>query len=90
MHDAQLPRGKQVVDGTAACRFSKPGGIGITPYMSIAREAPHARREQSLTLVYSHRGPDDARFLDGLATCAALERVGVGKSDLRGNPFSGH
>ena len=39
------------------------GGIGITPFLSILREAAHARDPRRFTLVYSNRRPEDAAFL---------------------------
>jgi len=39
------------------------GGIGITPFMSILRQAAHDKLPQSLTLLYSNRRPEDAAFL---------------------------
>jgi ferredoxin-NADP reductase len=42
------------------------GGIGITPFMSMLRQAAHDRLPRSLTLVYSNRRPEDAAFLDEL------------------------
>lgn len=39
------------------------GGIGITPFMSILRDATHKRLPQSITLLYSNRRPEDAAFL---------------------------
>jgi|SRR5687767_4355153 len=43
------------------------GGIGITPFMSMLRQAAHdQQRQQSLTLLYSNRRPEDAAFLNEL------------------------
>ncbi len=42
------------------------GGIGITPFMSILRQATHDRREQRLVLLYSNRRPEDTAFLSEL------------------------
>lgn len=39
------------------------GGIGITPFMSILREATRCRDARSLHLFYSNRRPEDAAFL---------------------------
>lgn len=47
------------------------GGIGITPFMSILRQAAHDRSAQRLALVYSNRRPEDAAFL---AELQQLER----------------
>ena len=42
------------------------GGIGITPFHSILREAAHAKLPHHLYLFYSNRRPEDAAFLDEL------------------------
>jgi ferredoxin-NADP reductase len=47
------------------------GGIGITPFVSIVRQADHDRLRHKLHLFYSNRRPEDAPFLDTLQT---LER----------------
>ena len=39
------------------------GGIGITPFMSMLRQAAHERLAQPLFLLYSNRRPEDAPFL---------------------------
>jgi ferredoxin-NADP reductase len=47
------------------------GGIGITPFMSMLRQAAHDRLAQRLFLLYSNRRPQDAAFL---AELQGLER----------------
>jgi ferredoxin-NADP reductase len=42
------------------------GGIGITPFMSILRQAAYDRLEQRFILVYSNNRPEDAAFLSEL------------------------
>lgn len=42
------------------------GGIGITPFLSIVRQADHDRLPQKLHLFYSNRRPEDAVFIDTL------------------------
>jgi ferredoxin-NADP reductase len=42
------------------------GGIGMTPFLSIMRQADHDRLPQKLHLFYSNRRPEDAPFLDTL------------------------
>ena len=42
------------------------GGIGITPFLSMLRQAAHERARQRLVLLYSNRRPEDAAFLDEL------------------------
>jgi ferredoxin-NADP reductase len=47
------------------------GGIGITPFMSMLRQAARDRTPQPLLLLYSNRRPEDAAFL---AELQELER----------------
>lgn len=47
------------------------GGIGITPFVSILRQAARDRLPQRFVLIYSNRRPEDAAFL---AELQALER----------------
>ena len=42
------------------------GGIGITPFSSIVRQADHDRAPHKLYLFYSNRRPEDAAFLETL------------------------
>lgn len=42
------------------------GGIGITPFMSILRQAARDQLPQDILLVYSNRRPEDAAFLTEL------------------------
>ena len=42
------------------------GGIGITPFFSILRQADHDRLQHKLCLFYSNRRPQDAPFLEDL------------------------
>jgi ferredoxin-NADP reductase len=42
------------------------GGIGITPFMSMLRQAARDRSLQPLFLAYSNRRPEDSAFLDEL------------------------
>ncbi len=42
------------------------GGIGITPFMSILRQATRDQLPQRLVLLYSNRRPEDAAFLGEL------------------------
>lgn len=48
------------------------GGIGITPFLSIVRQADHDRLPHKLHLFYTNSRPEDAAFLDDLQT---LERT---------------
>jgi ferredoxin-NADP reductase len=42
------------------------GGIGITPFLSMARDAAHRNLPHRITLFYSNRRPEDSAFLDEL------------------------
>jgi ferredoxin-NADP reductase len=42
------------------------GGIGITPFRSMVRQAAKDQAPRALTLFYSNRRPEDAAFLDEL------------------------
>jgi ferredoxin-NADP reductase len=42
------------------------GGIGITPFVSILRQAANDQLPQRLILIYSNRRPEDAAFLTEL------------------------
>lgn len=50
------------------------GGIGITPFMSILRQANSDRSPRRLLLIYSNRRPEDAAFLADLQRLEALHR----------------
>lgn len=74
-----LPPATEVKIGSAAGSFTlhknpaKPavflaGGIGITPFLSMARQADHDSLPHKLYLFYSNRRPEDAAFLDTLRT----------------------
>ena len=43
------------------------GGIGITPFLSIIRQAVHDQSPHHMYLFYSNRRPEDAAFLDLLS-----------------------
>ena len=42
------------------------GGIGITPFVSILRQAMHDATAQPMALLYANRRPEDAAFLEEL------------------------
>jgi ferredoxin-NADP reductase len=44
------------------------GGIGVTPFMSMLRQAAQDQLPQLLVLLYSNRRPEDAAFLAELQT----------------------
>ena len=65
------------------------GGIGITPFMSILRQAAKDRLPQQMVLLYSNRRPEDAAFLAELQQLARQQpqnfrlvatMTGMGKS----------
>lgn len=58
------PNGEMVLheDPTRPAVFLA-GGIGITPFLSMARHAAHERLPHRLYLFYSNRRPEDAAFL---------------------------
>jgi ferredoxin-NADP reductase len=73
----KVPLSTEVKIGSAAGSFTlhkdraKPavflaGGIGITPFLSILRQAHHDRLPHKLYLFYSNRRPEDTAFLDTL------------------------
>jgi ferredoxin-NADP reductase len=43
------------------------GGIGVTPFLSMLREAAYSGLARELRLFYSNRRPEDAAFLEELA-----------------------
>jgi ferredoxin-NADP reductase len=65
------PRGAMTLheDDSRAAVFIA-GGIGITPFRSIVRQAVHERRPLPLFLLYSNRRPQDAAFLSELRDMA--------------------
>lgn len=44
------------------------GGIGITPFLSMIREAARQKDAHQIYLFYSNRRPEDSAFMDELAT----------------------
>lgn len=53
------------------------GGIGITPFVSMLRQAAHERLPHRITLLYSNRRPEDAAFL------AELEALQASNANFR-------
>lgn len=47
------------------------GGIGVTPFLSIVRQATHDQMPHQLYLFYSNRRPEDSAFLDVLTQTTA-------------------
>jgi ferredoxin-NADP reductase len=61
------PYGKMTLhDDPARQAVCLTGGIGITPFRSIALEAAHTSLAHRIHLFYSNRRPEDAAFLDEL------------------------
>jgi ferredoxin-NADP reductase len=59
------PAGIMVLhDDDARTAVFLAGGIGITPFLSMIRQATHQRLAHRLLLFYSNRRPEDAAFLD--------------------------
>lgn len=50
------------------------GGIGITPFVGMLRQATHERLQQRLLLLYSNRRPEDAAFLPELQRLEGVNR----------------
>jgi ferredoxin-NADP reductase len=62
------PAGMFTLDGAdARPAVFLAGGIGITPFVSMSRQAAHDRLARDIWLFYSNRRPEDAAFLDELA-----------------------
>ena len=53
-------------DDSARAAVFIAGGIGITPFMSMLRQAAHDRPERRFLLLYSNRRPEHAAFLHEL------------------------
>ena len=61
------PAGKFTLDGAdPRPAVFLAGGIGITPFVSMSRQAARSRLARDLWLFYSNRRPEDAAFLDEL------------------------
>jgi len=65
------PFGDLTLDAAGPSAVFIAGGIGITPFMSMLRQATQDASPQKLSLIYSNRRPEDAAFL---AELLELER----------------
>jgi ferredoxin-NADP reductase len=73
------------------------GGIGITPFLSIIRQATHEKLPHQMYLFYSNRRPEDTPFLDLLSETAKQNQnlhfvptmTGIGKSHREWNGETG-
>ncbi|MGH8482543.1 MAG: ferredoxin--NADP reductase [Nevskiaceae bacterium] len=69
------PFGSMTLHGNRSRRgIFVAGGIGITPFMSMLRQAAHDDLPHSLSLIYSNRRPEDAPFLAELEELARRRR----------------
>lgn len=67
------PNGEMVLhDDPARPAVFLAGGIGITPFLSMARDAANRRLPHRIYLFYSNRRPEDAAFL---AELQEMERL---------------
>lgn len=77
----QLPLGSELTIDEPAGAFTlqtdagRPvvflaGGIGVTPFRSMIRQAVHDGRQQRVFLFYSNRRPEDAAFLEDFRALA--------------------
>lgn len=60
------PFGDLMLGDTVRTTAFIAGGIGITPFMSMLRQAAEEQSAQTLFLAYSNRRPEDSAFLDEL------------------------
>jgi ferredoxin-NADP reductase len=67
------PNGEMVLhEDTARAAVFLAGGIGITPFLAMARHAANKRLPHRLYLFYANRRPEDAAFLAELQTLEQL------------------
>lgn len=72
------PAGQFVLDdGSAGPAVFLAGGIGITPFVSMLKQAAHDGLARKLYLFYSNRRPEDAAFL------GELQQLQVGNPNYR-------
>jgi ferredoxin-NADP reductase len=67
------PRGAMTLhDDPARAGVFIAGGIGITPFLSMLRQAAHDGHRRPLFLLYSNRRPQDAAFLTELQAMTSV------------------
>lgn len=73
----ELPIGTEITAGNPGGQFVFPkeatnplvfiaGGIGVTPFMSLARFAAEEKLPHKITMIYSNRSPESAVYLSEL------------------------
>lgn len=70
------------------------GGIGVTPFLSMARHAAQERLAHNITLFYSNRRPEDAAFSDELRALEQANRnfrlvATMAEAEKSSRPWSG-
>lgn len=60
------PEGELALDDDEPCVVFVAGGIGITPFMSMLRDAAQRRSERAITLIYGNRTPAATAFMTEL------------------------
>ena len=73
-------------EGQARPSVFLAGGIGITPFLSMIRDADHSDRLKQTTLFYSNRSPADAAMLKQLQALSATNpgfRLVATMSDIK-------
>src|SRR5206468_7903708 len=70
------------------------GGIGVTPFVSLLRDAAQTKLARDLWLFYANRRPEDAAFFDELAALpkrhARVHFAGtMAEMDKSSKPWSG-
>mgnify|MGYP001254161661 CR=1 FL=1 len=89
------PNGEMVLhDDAARPAVFLAGGIGITPFLAMARHAAHERLPHRIHLFYSNRRPEDAAFLPELRKLEQLNPhyrlvATVAEPEKSAQPWSG-
>ncbi len=73
--EADLPKGKFVVDDTAKNYIFVAGGIGITPFYSILKQLDHDGKNINVELLYANRDEHDIPFRDELDTLSEKHKT---------------